>query len=78
MPLTNAPPSLNERAYPRVSWAFCRYPGCGRGSASSAGLDSVSDGYGVGALRDDLARFTFLLGETGGEGLFSPRRAAPS
>jgi hypothetical protein len=33
------------------------------------------DGYGVGALRDDLARFMFLLGETDGEGLFSPRCA---
>jgi hypothetical protein len=33
------------------------------------------DGYGVGALRDDLARFMFLLGETDGEGLFSPRPA---
>jgi hypothetical protein len=31
------------------------------------------DGYGVGTLRDDLARFMFLLGETDGEGLFSPR-----
>lgn len=33
------------------------------------------DGYGVGTLRDDLARFMFLLGETDGEGLFSPRTA---
>ena len=24
------------------------------------------------SLRDDLARFTFLLGESDGEGLFSP------
>ncbi len=31
------------------------------------------DGYGVETLRDDLARFMFLLGETDGEGLFSPR-----
>ena len=31
------------------------------------------DGYGVETLRDDLARFMFLLGETNGEGLFSPR-----
>jgi hypothetical protein len=29
--------------------------------------------YGVESLRDDLARFTFLLGESDGEGLFSPR-----
>ena len=29
-------------------------------------------GYGVETLRDDLARFMFLLGETDGEGLFSP------
>jgi len=33
------------------------------------------DGYSVGTLRDDLARFMFLLGETDGEGLFSPRTA---
>ena len=33
------------------------------------------DGYGVGTLRDDLARFMFLLGETDGEGLFSPQTA---
>jgi hypothetical protein len=33
------------------------------------------DGYGLEALRDDLARFMFLLGETDGEGLFSPRIA---
>jgi hypothetical protein len=31
------------------------------------------DGYGVETLRDDLARFMFLPGETDGEGLFSPR-----
>ena len=31
------------------------------------------DTYGVQSLRDDLARFTFLLGESDGEGLFSPR-----
>jgi len=31
------------------------------------------DGYGVETLRDDLARFMFLLGETDGEGLFLPR-----
>ncbi|MGH3185031.1 MAG: hypothetical protein ACRDOE_24430 [Streptosporangiaceae bacterium] len=30
------------------------------------------DAYGVQSLRDDLARFTFLLGESDGEGLFSP------
>jgi hypothetical protein len=34
-----------------------------------------TDGYGVGTLRDDLVRFMFLLGETDGEGLFSPRTA---
>jgi hypothetical protein len=33
------------------------------------------DGYGLETLRDDLARFMFLLGETDGEGLFSPRAA---
>jgi hypothetical protein len=33
------------------------------------------DGYGAGALRDDLTRFMFLLGETDGECLFSPRHA---
>ena len=31
------------------------------------------DAYGVQSLRDDLARFSFLLGESDGEGLFSPR-----
>jgi hypothetical protein len=31
------------------------------------------DGYGVGVLRGDLARFAFLLGETNGEGIFSPQ-----
>jgi hypothetical protein len=31
------------------------------------------EAYGTGSLRDDLARFTFLLGESDGEGLFSPR-----
>jgi len=31
------------------------------------------DAYGVESLRDDLARFTFLLGESDGEDLFSPR-----
>jgi hypothetical protein len=30
------------------------------------------DAYGVELLRHDLARFTFLLGESDGEGLFSP------
>jgi hypothetical protein len=30
------------------------------------------EAYGVQALRHDLARFTFLLGESDGEGLFSP------
>jgi hypothetical protein len=29
--------------------------------------------YGVESLRDDLARFTFLLGESDGDGFFSPR-----
>lgn len=33
------------------------------------------DGYGLETLRDDLARFMFLLGETDGERLFSPRAA---
>lgn len=30
------------------------------------------DAYGVELLRHDLARFAFLLGESDGEGLFSP------
>jgi hypothetical protein len=30
------------------------------------------EAYGVESLRDDLARFTFRLGESDGEGLFSP------
>ena len=32
-----------------------------------------SDAYGIESLRDDLARFTFLLGQGDGEGLLSPR-----
>lgn len=28
------------------------------------------EAYGIGSLRDDLARFVFLLGESDGEGLF--------
>ena len=31
------------------------------------------DEYGVESLRDDLARFMFLLGESDGGGLLSPR-----
>jgi hypothetical protein len=31
------------------------------------------EAYGVGTLRDDIARFIFLLGERDGEGLSSPR-----
>ena len=34
------------------------------------------DGYSLQSLRDDLARFTFLLGESDGEGLFSPDPSA--
>jgi hypothetical protein len=30
------------------------------------------EAYGAGSLRDDLARFTFLLGESDGDGLFWP------
>jgi hypothetical protein len=30
------------------------------------------DAYDVQSLRHDLARFTFLLGESDGKGLFSP------
>jgi hypothetical protein len=33
------------------------------------------DGYGIETLRNDLARFMFLLSETDGEGLFSPQTA---
>ena len=33
------------------------------------------DGYGAETLRDDLAWFMFLLGETDEEGLFTPRAA---
>ncbi len=43
-------------------------------STSLARFISI-DGYGVGTLRDDLARFMFLLGETDGNGLFTPRTA---
>jgi len=31
-----------------------------------------SPAYGTSTLRDDLARFRFLLGVTDGEGLFTP------
>lgn len=41
-----------------VSESLTRYIGC--------------EAYGIDSLRDDLARFTFLLGESDGEGLFSP------
>lgn len=34
------------------------------------------EAYGVGTLGDDIARFIFLLGESDGEGLFSPRTPA--
>ena len=34
-----------------------------------------SEAYGAGSLRSDLARFMFLLGESDGEGFFSPRGA---
>ena len=42
-----------------VSESLTRFVGC--------------EACGVESLRDDLARFTFLLGENDGEGLFSPR-----
>jgi hypothetical protein len=42
-----------------VNESLARFTGCGA--------------YGAESLRDDLARFTFLLGESDGEGLFSPR-----
>jgi hypothetical protein len=31
------------------------------------------EAYSLESLRDDLARFTFLLGGSDGEGIFSPR-----
>lgn len=31
-------------------------------------------GYGLDQLREDLSRFTFLLGHTDGEGVFTPDR----
>jgi hypothetical protein len=31
-----------------------------------------SPAYGPGSLRDDFARFRFLLGATDGEGMFAP------
>ena len=34
------------------------------------------EAYGPGSLRDDIARFIFLPGESDGEGLFSPRPPA--
>lgn len=42
-----------------VNESLARFAGC--------------EAYGVESLRDDLARFTFLLGGSDGEGLFSPR-----
>jgi len=40
----------------QLSESLARFVGC--------------DGYGIESLRDDLARFTFLLGESDGEGIF--------
>jgi hypothetical protein len=37
-----------------------------------------SEAYDIGMLRDDLARFTFLLGVNDGEHLFSPEALRPS
>jgi hypothetical protein len=34
------------------------------------------EAYGTQSLRDDLARFTFLLGESDGEGIFLPGNPA--
>jgi hypothetical protein len=39
---------------------------------TSLALFTGTGGCSVGTLRSDLARFMFLLGETDGEGLFSP------
>lgn len=45
-----------------------------RGPASESLTRFVGcNAYGVQSLRHDLARFTFLLGESDGEGLFSAR-----
>jgi hypothetical protein len=43
----------------KVNASLTRFVGC--------------EAYGVESLRNDLARFTFLLGGSDGEGLFSPR-----
>jgi hypothetical protein len=40
--------------------------------AASLGRFIGSPAYGPAELRDDFARFRFLLGITDGEGLFSP------
>ena len=50
-------------------WLATGHEQIGRSLARFIGID----GYGVETLRDDFARFMFLLGETDGEGLFSPR-----
>lgn len=43
-----------------------------RGPASESLTRFVGcDAYGIESLRDDLARFTFLLGASDGEGIFS-------
>ena len=43
----------------RVNASLTRFVGC--------------EAYGAESLRGDLARFTFLLGGSDGEDLFSPR-----
>ena len=45
-----------------VDASLTRFVGCGA--------------YGTQSLRDDLARFTFLLGESDGEGIFLPGNPA--
>jgi hypothetical protein len=45
-----------------VSESLTRFVGCGS--------------YDLESLRHDLARFTFLLGGSDGEGIFSPRDPA--
>ena len=40
--------------------------------AASLARFVVSEAFGLDSLRDDFARFRFLLGVTDGEGVFTP------
>jgi hypothetical protein len=49
------------------------WPGSDHQLSTSLARFTGIDGYGLETLRDDPARFMFLLGETHREGLFTPQ-----